>query len=167
MAIIYSESPVPGSKAFYKKLIALSGVLVGVGFFVSEYVFVCAILLLIASVTLHSMISYSAISLNTSSLVVGKEKYNIHDIDQSFGIQNAENVLSKQEIDRLELGMSSTRERSNIRIAGGAYGRPKTGAQWLAFRQNGSQEIFVVATRDREALTESITNLMAHTLETT
>lgn len=150
-SIVYQEG-LSISKATSWLLLLTCLIILGLGFFLSVFLFLAGFVLSMILLTLWSMSRYSSIRVNTTDLKVGKDTLLLRKIDYNFGIRNAEEILPPNIIGSLEAGISSKRQRGSLRIMGGGYSRPKNGSRWIVIKQIGSDTTLAIATRKREEL---------------
>lgn len=140
-------------------LLVCVGLFVG-GFFTSAIIMIIGMLGFFVVITIWSIGYYSAVTVTEEGITVGKDAIHFTEINKTFGVQEATAVLSPQQLETLEVGLKSTRE--GIRILGGAYGRPKTGAKWLAIKKEGdSTTVFVFSTRHREEVRDIVQKMIS------
>lgn len=150
---MYSEGRVISSKQL-KAILLACGLLLVFGFMYSVIAMILGMLTFFVSVTVWSVGHYNAISLDKDILKVGKDTVDIRSLDTLFGAKNAEDALSAEQMDSLEIGLSG--QRPGITILGGSYGRPKTGSKWIALKQTSATDIMVLSSVKRGELVSQI-----------
>ncbi|MDH4280250.1 MAG: DUF3093 family protein [Acidimicrobiia bacterium] len=157
--VVYSESAVPGGRRTAITILGLAAVaLVASVALELWWLLVPAVLvLLVGGVLLLSLWLYSTVRLTTEELSVGRDRLDVSSLDPVYGIRRGEDALPDQVRASLEIGFSS--RRGDLRILGGAWGRPATGTEWLVVQdRNGSQ--YVIASRHPQRLSDALHSLL-------
>jgi hypothetical protein len=142
-------------------IITLSLMVSVLGFFFSVYLMIFSYLAGFIALVTWSVYRYAQVSLDRTTLRVGKDVIPLNMLDKTFGVKLGEDGLSHKEIGSLELGIRPYRKKYNIQILGKAYGRQKVeGRRWLVIKMQSDDRRYVLQPKDRDKVKEIIDEIL-------
>lgn len=155
--VIYEENAIPGGRRTVLGVVGAAVLAVPISIALNQWgLFWLAVLVgVVGGILLLSLHLYSGIRVTADELAVGRDRLMLTTLDPAFGVQRGEDALPDDVRASLEVGMSS--RRGDVRILGGAWGRPKTGSRWLVVRERSGQR-FVVSSRHPDRLADALTS---------
>ena len=158
-SVVYSESAVPGGKTTVITVLALSALAIPIAVALELWglFWVAVLVFFMGGMLSLSLWIYSKVQLTTNELIVGRDRLDVSSLDPAYGVRQGEEALPDRVRASLEIGFSS--KRGDLKILGGAWGRPSTGTKWLVVQDRGGQQ-YVIASRHPDQLTEALQSLL-------